>query len=122
MLPSQGGVLNVGKAPIAAMSLLRTIMQNLRLGRPGDSAATSPADRAYQAQLGDCSDAMLLYEWEWLDQCMATEPEAPRWRQLLAAEMGARSLSPIRARGPVCPASHAWQIEDAVIRRIWLIH
>lgn len=103
------------------MSLLRSIMQKLTLARPGAVAVPLLRDQDYRDHLLDCSDAMLLYEWEWLDQRMGSEPAAPRWRQLLAAEMGARSLSPIRPRGPVCPRSHAWQIDNGDIRRAWLI-
>lgn len=98
--------------------------------------------------LGQCSDAMLQYEWAWmhgrlsaLSQCRidangdapataasACPPEArltalltesQLFQTLLLQEFTSRGLRPLPPLGPVVASEEAWEITSASVRQAW---
>jgi|694.fasta_scaffold66210_4 hypothetical protein len=129
------------------MSHLRKIMQNLAAAQPAASATPStatalPQVEAYRQHLRQCSPAMLLYEWAWLQQhledlqlcqtngAMAQAAggsqhvnqlllQAEGCLQGLEAECRARDLQPQRLAHSVASGEHAWEVSNGAIRQAW---
>ncbi len=96
----------------------------------------------YRENLSHCSEAMLQYEWAWMNgrlaalrQCRAGEggelacPPEPRlegllgesqlFRTLLLQEFASRGLRPQPPRGTVVASEEAWEITSASVRQEW---
>jgi hypothetical protein len=129
------------------MSHLREIMQKLAAAQPtaGDNPSARmslPQLETYRQQLGQCSEAMLLYEWTWLHQhledlelCGANSAmaqaagggahvqqmslQAEACLQALAEECGQRGLQPERQAHSVATGEHAWEVSNGAIRHAW---
>lgn len=130
------------------MSHLRDIMQRLSAANaaaplPQDPAPTQGAPLAdYQRQLMACSDAMLRYEWTWLEQHLedlqlCQEHDAMReaaggrqhlqaliehhqhCRTLLLEQLKTRGLEARREANSVVSGEHAWQVHHPAIRAQW---
>lgn len=128
------------------MSHLREIMQNLAAAQPAGAASpprmSLPQLETYRQQLGQCSEAMLLYEWTWLHQhledlqlCGANSAmaraagggahvhqmrlQAEACLQALAEECQRRELKPERQAHSVAAGEHAWEVSSSTIRHAW---
>lgn len=131
------------------MSYLREIMQKLGAGaeaavQEGRGGATWPALQAadYRRQLEVCSQAMLYYEWAWLEQhlqdlelCGSNEAmlkvaggqrhldgllaEARQCQQHLRDQFAAQGLNPKRLPHSLAAGEHAWELSHAGIRAQW---
>lgn len=97
----------------------------------------------YRENLSHCSEAMLQYEWAWMNgrlaalrHCRASEgselaacPPEPRldgllsesqlFRTLLLQEFASRGLRPLPPRGTVVASEEAWEITSASVRQEW---
>jgi hypothetical protein len=155
-----------GISPALAVSvpILEPILEQLR--RERNESATAPQPAAwpgpepsavqaglrtsslgchaswYRENLSHCSEAMLQYEWAWMNgriaalrHCRAGEggelacPPEPRldgllsesqlFRTLLLQEFASRGLRPLPPRGTVVPSEEAWEITSASVRQEW---
>jgi hypothetical protein len=100
----------------------------------------------YRENLSHCSEAMLQYEWAWmngridaLEHCRHEEgspagdqdtgPEAARLADLLSEsqlfltlllrEFAGRGLRPSAAKGTVIPSEEAWEITSLQVKQDW---
>ena len=122
-------------------------MQTLAAAQPATSATPSAATALPQVEacsqhLRQCSPAMLLYEWAWLQQhledlqlcqtngAMAQAAggsqhvnqlllQAEGCLQVLEAECRARDLQPQRLAHSVASGEHAWEVSNGAIRQAW---
>jgi len=130
------------------MSYLRQIMQRLQsrsvpLPEPADAGGLLEEHlEAYRANLERCSDAMLQYEWAWLEQHLETlelcavDPgmlaslggvnrlhrlleESRRFQDLLERRLADRGLEVARHRAGIIASEHAWELTDSSLRRAW---
>ena len=129
------------------MSHLREIMQNLAAAQPAASpspnaAMALPQVEAYARHLHQCNQAMLLYEWAWLQQhledlqlCQSNSAmaqaaggsqhvnqlllQAEGCLQALTTECQARDLQPQRLAHSVASGEHAWEVSNSAIRQAW---
>ncbi len=109
---------------------------------PALSGAVEQHISSYRQHLNACSDAMLLYEWAWIDDHLSSlrlslghEPmrqalggstavdqllqETDAFRQALREVMQARDLEPSNRTAPIEPMEHAWEVSHPVIREAW---
>lgn len=130
------------------MSELRAIMQ--RLGErlddrgaapPSGSPGRPPAD-LFVSELEHCSEAMLHYEWNWLEQhrqdlalCGSNEAmlkaaggqqhlnsliaQAEHYDAQLRQAFAQRALVPCRQPHNVAPTEHAWELSNPGLRAQW---
>ena len=156
-----------GQVAGALLSYLREIMLRLKeraeAGRRSQAAAAEPLAAgstggkvpalsgaveqhiaSYRQHLNACSDAMLLYEWAWIDDHLSSlrlslglEPmrqalggstavdlllqETDAFRQALREVMQARDLEASNRTAPIEPMEHAWEVSHPVIRQAWVI-
>lgn len=130
------------------MSELRAIMQRLgeRLDSRGSEAAPTAAARPpadlYVAELQRCSEAMLHYEWNWLEQhrqdltlCRSNDAmlkaaggqhhldsliaQAEHYAGQLRQAFTQRALAPSRQPHSVAPSEHAWELSNPGLRAQW---
>lgn len=96
----------------------------------------------YRENLSRCSDAMLQYEWVWLQQQLRAlrdgqghpvlmervggeerlhglVSQSVLFQLLLQNEFARRGLAPEAARGPVVAAEEAWEITSVQVKRQW---
>ncbi|MFM7264512.1 MAG: hypothetical protein ACKOZW_02760 [Cyanobium sp.] len=102
----------------------------------------------FRDNLGQCSNAMLQYEWAWMDgrlaalaQCggdasigpgappaspcppearlAALLTESQLLQTLLLQEFTSRGLRPLPPLGPVVASEEAWEITSASVRQTW---
>jgi hypothetical protein len=96
----------------------------------------------YRENLSHSSEAMLQYEWAWMNgriaalrHCRAGEggelacppelrlegllSESQLFRTLLLQEFASRGLRPQPPRGTVVPSEEAWEITSASVRQEW---
>ncbi len=130
------------------MSELRAIMQ--RLGQRLDHQAAAPPAGAperppadlYVSELEHCSDAMLHYEWNWLEQhlqdlalCRSNEAmlkaaggqqhlngliaQSEHYAAQLQKAFAQRALVPCRQPHNVAPSEHAWELSNPGLRAQW---
>ncbi len=132
------------------MSYLRQIMQRLQARsttppppEPGDhSGLLEEHLQAYGTNLERCSDAMLQYEWAWLEQHLETLElcavdagmlaslggvnrlhrlleESRRFQGLLERRLADRGLEPACHRAGIIASDHAWELTNPALRRAW---
>jgi hypothetical protein len=88
----------------------------------------------YRENLGQCNEAMLQYEWAWLNgRIDALEhvqddgkgafgemlAETQLFRTLLLREFAARGLSPSPPKATVIPSEEAWEITSLRVKEEW---
>jgi hypothetical protein len=132
------------------MSHLREIMQRLAsrqspAGAPGSGPAPTTAHAPqvlFQDELEQCTDAMLQYEWVWLErhredleQCRFNPTmleaaggsvhlelliaQASRYASQLEELFSRRGLEPSRHTHTVAAAEHAWELSNPGLRAQW---
>lgn len=122
-----------------AMSYLREIMQKLGASQPPQPALQVSH---YRGRLVGCNEAMLLYEWAWLQQHLedlqlcagnpamlevaggqrhleALLSAAEACRQELREAFSSRGLTPRRLPHTLAPSEHAWEVTHPGIRSQW---
>jgi hypothetical protein len=135
----------------ASLPLLEPILEQLRRERNEGPLPAEAGLRAsslgchaswYRENLSHCSEAMLQYEWAWMNgriaalrHCRAGEgadlacPPEPRlevllgesqlFHTLLLQEFASRGLRPLPPRGTVVASEEAWEITSASVRQEW---
>lgn len=139
------------------MSYLREIMNRLRerseaseSGHEPPAVAYSPLSQrvleehlqTYRERLQACSDAMLPYEWAWLEDHLATLElsngqeamqkvlggpqrvadllrETHCFQAEVRGELSRRGLEPGNRTAPLAAQEHAWELSNPAIRLEW---
>jgi hypothetical protein len=117
---------------------------------PGEDQTPSPEltpgiethIRQYRDNLRHCSDAMLRYEWAWLEEHLSSLNlssghaemrqalggrgsvetlllESAAFQEQLQQEMDERGLTPANRTGPLVPLEHAWEVSNDAILQAW---
>jgi hypothetical protein len=140
-----------------AMSYLREIMNRLRersgasqSGHEPPAMPYSPLServleehlQTYREHLQACSDAMLPYEWAWLEDHLATLQlssgqgamqkvlggpqrvadllrETQCFQAEVRGELSRRGLEPGNRTAPLAAQEHAWELSNPAIRQEW---
>ena len=132
------------------MSELREIMRRLNTKatrqpdqeRPVDLQLLGVRSEQYLRELQRCTDAMLQYEWAWLEEHVQAlrrsqlQPElmvslggednvkiliseCVLFQLILQEEFGRRHLTPRGTTAPIVPSEEAWEITSLKVKQDW---
>jgi hypothetical protein len=127
------------------MSFLSDVIQILKASGGIDTMTKEAMNchaSCYRENLHSCTDAMLQYEWAWLDEHVQAlrrsqlQPEVMTslggeenvkilisecvlFQLILQEAFGRRHLSPLGSHAPIVPSEEAWEITSLKVKQDW---